>query len=80
MQGIVELAKKELRLPAQLGFPLSLPSVVEQEDDPAMAVVTGLLLAGAEVRQSAERSPFQAIAAVGPTVARLRGWFRTLLP
>lgn len=80
MQGVVELAKKELRLPAQLGFPVSLPSVVEQEDDPALAVVMGLLLAGAEVRQSAERSPLQAIAAVGPAVARLRGWFRTLLP
>lgn len=80
MRGVVELARRELRLPAQLGFPLALSSVVEQEDDPAMAVVTGLLLAGAEQRRAAERSPLQALAAVGPTVARLRGWFRTLLP
>lgn len=80
LHGVVELAKKELRLPAQLGFPLALPSVVDQADDPAMAVVTGLLLAGAEAHQAHERSPLQALAAVGPTVAKLRGWFRTLLP
>lgn len=80
MHGIVELAKKELRLPAQLGFPVALPSIVDQADDPAMAVVTGLLLAGAEAQRAHERSPLQALAAVGPTVAKLRGWFRTLLP
>lgn len=80
MHGIVELAKKELRLPAQLGFPVALPSIVDQADDPAMAVVTGLLLAGAEAQRARERSPLQALAAVGPTVAKLRGWFRTLLP
>jgi cell division protein FtsA len=80
LRGVVELCKKELRLPAQLGFPIALPSVVDQEDDPAMAVVTGLLLAGAEAEHAHERSPLQALAAVGPTVAKLRGWFRTLLP
>lgn len=79
--GIVELAKKELRLPAQVGFPATLPSVVvDHADDPSLAVVTGLLLAAAEARQSRERSPLRAIAAVGPAVAKLRGWFRTLLP
>lgn len=80
LHGVVELARKELRLPAQLGFSVSLPSVVEQNDDPAFAVVTGLLLAAAEARVRQDRSPMRALAAVGPTVARLRGWFRTLLP
>lgn len=80
LHGVVDLAKKELRLPAQLGFPVSLPSVVDQNDDPAFAVVTGLLLAAAEARLRQDRSPMRALAAVGPTVARLRGWFRTLLP
>lgn len=80
LHGVVDLAKKELRLPAQLGFPASLPSVVDQNDDPAFAVVTGLLLAAAEARLRQDRSPMRALAAVGPTVARLRGWFRTLLP
>lgn len=80
LPGVVDLAKKELRLPAQIGFPVSLASIVEQADDPAFAVATGLLLAAAESRQSRERSPLRALAAVGPTVAKLRGWFRTLLP
>lgn len=80
LEGIVELAKKELRLPAQLGFPQAMPSVVEQSDDPGFAVATGLLLLAAEQRAARGHSPLQAIAAVGPTVARVRGWLRTLLP
>lgn len=80
LAGVVELAKKELRLPSQLGFPQAMPSVVEQGDDPAFAVATGLLLVAAEQRAARGHSPLQAIAAVGPTVARVRGWLRTLLP
>lgn len=80
LHGVVELAKKELRLPAQIGFPQEFSSVVEQVDDPSFAVVTGLLHTHVEARHSAERAPLAALAAVGPTVARLRGWFRTLLP
>lgn len=80
LPGIVDLAKKELRLPAQVGFPVPLPSVVEQADDPAVAVVTGLLLAGIEARHTRDHARLRALAAVGPAVAKLRGWFRTLLP
>lgn len=80
LHGIVDLAKKELRLPAQIGFPQALPSIVDHADDPSFAVVVGLLLAEIEARHARERSPLHALAAVGPTVAKLRGWFRTLLP
>lgn len=80
LHGMVDLAKKELRLPVQIGFPQALPAIVEHADDPSFAVVVGLLLAEIEARHARERSPLQALAAVGPTVAKLRGWFRTLLP
>ena len=80
LHGIVDLAKRELRLPAQIGFPHALPAVVGTTDDPAFAVAVGLLLSRVEASKSQERSPLRALANVGPTVARLRGWFRTLLP
>jgi cell division protein FtsA len=80
MHGVVELAKRELRLPAQIGFPQALPGVVEYLNDPSWAVATGLIFSGLEARQGKTRSPLSALSAVGPTVARLRGWFRSLLP
>lgn len=80
LHGIVDLAKRELRLPAQLGFPHQLPAVVGTTDDPSFAVVVGLLLSRMETTRTHERSPLRALATVGPTVAKLRGWFRTLLP
>ncbi len=42
--GIVDLAKRELRLPAQLGFPLGLEAFVNTIDDPSYSTVLGLIL------------------------------------
>lgn len=80
LHGVVDLAKKELRLPAQIGFPQALPAVDDRAEDPAFAAAVGLLLTDVASRYAKERSPLRALAAVGPTVAKLRGWFRTLLP
>ncbi len=80
LHGVVELAKRELRLPAQIGYPVVLPGVVEHLDDPAWAVATGLVFTGLETRRGKTRSSASALARVGPTVAKIRGWFRSLLP
>ncbi len=44
LPGIVDLAKKILLLPAQIGFPVKMEGMSESLDDPAFAVVVGLLL------------------------------------
>jgi cell division protein FtsA len=80
MHGVVELAKRELRLPAQIGFSGALPGIVEHLDDPAWAVATGLIFSSLDARQGKSRLPLPGLSSVGPTVARLRGWFRALLP
>lgn len=80
LHGAVELAKKELRLPAQLGFPVELTGVAEHLDDPSWAVAVGLVLSAVEARQGRGRAPLAALAQVGPTVTKVRGWFRALLP
>lgn len=80
LHGVVELAKKELRLPAQIGYPQALPGVVEHLDDPAWATAVGLVFSALEHRRQTAKSPLSALTTVGPTVARLRGWFRSLLP
>lgn len=44
--GMVDLAKKELRLPTQIGYPKEIDGVVDRVDDPAFATAVGLVLWG----------------------------------
>lgn len=81
MHGVVELAKKELRLPAQLGFPQSLPGIVDDINDPAWATVVGLIFHSLDSRQVKNHSSLSSgLSSVGPTVNKIRGWFRSLMP
>jgi len=81
MHGVVELAKKELRLPAQLGFPQSLPGIVDDINDPAWATVVGLIYHTLDNRQIKNHSSLSSgLSSIGPTVSKIRGWFRSLVP
>jgi cell division protein FtsA len=44
MSGILELAKKNLRLPVQIGFPTNVTTVIDRVEDPAFATAVGLVL------------------------------------
>lgn len=46
MPGIVEYAKKQLRLPVQIGSVQNLPSIIDDSSDPTFATVSGLALWG----------------------------------
>lgn len=48
LDGIIEIAKKELKLPVALGFPLEISSVSEKISDPAFTTVISLLRWGSE--------------------------------
>lgn len=43
LPGIVELAKKSLKLPAQVGFPLEVDGLIDHIEDPAFATAVGLI-------------------------------------
>ena len=86
LPGIVDLAKKELHLPAQIGFPIRMDGVGESLDDPSFAVVTGLIL-----WEQTERAPggSSRINLSGITdklpdfmnsVHKMKDWFKTFLP
>ena len=47
--GIVDIAKEEMKIPAQVGFPLEVDGVVDAVDDPAYATATGLVQWGRDV-------------------------------
>lgn len=78
LPNIVDLAKKELRLPAQIGFPESIPGVVDKMDDPAYATPEGLIMWG--LSHVEERKDIPGISSMGNTVDKIKGWFKTFLP
>ncbi len=76
LPGIVDLAKKELRLPAQVGFPLELPTSLEKVDDPAFSTVIGLLIWGATHEEKRRVSGLP----LGKGVRQVKKWFKHFLP
>ena len=81
LPDMVDFAKEELRLPAQVGIPQEVPVTVEKIDDPAFATAVGLVLwgAGSDVKDS--RFNLGGIqTSVGDTVDKMKKWFKTFLP
>ena len=75
---IVDLAKKDLRLPAQIGFPENVPGVVDKIDDPTYATVEGLIMWG--LSHVGEKKELPGFSSMGQTVDKIKGWFKTFLP
>jgi len=48
IRGLVDLAKRELKLPVQLGFPLPLNGLIDKVDDPGFATALGLIFLAKE--------------------------------
>lgn len=79
LPGVVEVAKKRLRLPARIGHARELLGVGDDMNDPASAVVLGLVLWAFDQASGAKRSSMS-MPNFGSTVSRLRGWFKTFMP
>jgi len=85
LPGIIDLAKKELHLPAQIGFPIRLGGVSDILEDPAYSVVTGLILweGHTEKIQKSSKLPIdltKSLSTVSNTVDKMKDWFKTFLP
>ncbi|MFH0905516.1 MAG: hypothetical protein V1826_02240, partial [bacterium] len=59
LMGIVESAKDNLGLPAQLGFPMELKGMVDRLDDPRFATALGLMWWG--VDEESEKATFPTV-------------------
>jgi len=79
--GLVDLAKEELKLPVQVGFPSEMDGIVDEIEDPSFATAIGLILWNMD---SQAKSGGQGISlpdfSVGSTVGKLKRWFRGFLP
>lgn len=56
LNGLVDMAKTELRLPAALGYPVNVSSITDRTNDIAFSTATGLVLWGHHLSESARGS------------------------
>lgn len=82
MPGIVDLAKRELGLPAQLGFPSEVEGIIEKVNDPAFATATGLILWAIRMdKDNIQKSILSSsIYSASDTVNKIKKWLRAFLP
>ena len=81
MPEIVKLAKKILKLPAQIGFPKELGGVVDKVDDPSFATAVGLIMWDADENGvfSSGKSKFR-LPSFSGAGQKVRKIFKTFLP
>ncbi len=80
--GMVDLAKRKLRLPAQIGYPKPLGGIIDQTDGPSFATMVGLLLLsseGSSLGRSQSGSKDKILDAVPDQVKELAGKLQHLL-
>lgn len=82
LPGVVELAKKQLRLPVIVGLPGSVTTVLDRVDDPAFATSIGLVLWAHEYLLGSSRTvnKFAKKVLENDTVNKMRKWFKSFLP
>jgi len=81
LHGIVEVAKRVLRLPASIGYPHDLVSSLDKVSDPAFTAAVGLVLWGAQMNNHSGRIRLPSnFDAVNKTIKQIKKIFKSLLP
>lgn len=84
LTGLVEAAKKRLRLPASLGSPLNITSAIDKVNDPAFSTAVGLVIWGAELANQRRRSGLGKLFSYLPNFRQIshqsKKWLKKLIP
>lgn len=80
MEGLVELAKKKLRLPVRIGRPAMLEGLSDRTDEPEYAVGIGLIHFAIEQESRPVSHTSIHLPNVGATISKMRDWAKTFLP
>ena len=77
-----ELAKKELRLPVQIGYPQNISTIIDRVDDPAYATAVGLVLWADEYLSTDKTtvSRFARKVLENASIEKMRKFFKQFLP
>ena len=75
---MIDVAKKKLRLPAALGYPYDIVSVIDKVNDLSFTTAIGLVKWGNQlVRQ---RKGFSRFKSVNGVTNKMKKWFKSLMP
>ncbi|OGH91704.1 MAG: cell division protein FtsA [Candidatus Magasanikbacteria bacterium RIFOXYD2_FULL_39_9] len=84
LPGLVEMSKKVLRLPANLGYPINVVSVTDKVNDLGFATAVGLVKWGSIMHVGNGRGKPSSGGMLGGGTSKvldhMKGWFKTLIP
>jgi cell division protein FtsA len=83
LSGLVDMAKKQLRLPAIIGYPIDFYSVTDKVSDPGFSAAMGLVRWGSNMQLSGVYSNSQRgrlSKKIGSVTGQFKGWFKSLIP
>lgn len=80
LPGVVELAKKRLRLPARVPVMKDLNGLTDQVSGPSFALAIGLIFWALEQETRGTTRSHVTLPNVGHTVSKIRGWLKTFMP
>ncbi|MFA6547782.1 MAG: cell division protein FtsA [Candidatus Magasanikbacteria bacterium] len=84
LPGLIEAAKKYLRLPATLGYPLNFISATDKINDLSFVNVVGLVKWGSMMSQGSKKTKsagvLGGIKKMGGSATAVKDWFKALLP
>ncbi|PIQ67427.1 cell division protein FtsA [Candidatus Uhrbacteria bacterium CG_4_10_14_0_2_um_filter_41_7] len=80
LAGMVEVAKRVMRLPAVVGAPVGVSSVIDEVNDPAYATAVGLAIWGYSIKSVSKKRFNINLKGLGQVSDQLRKWLKALIP
>jgi cell division protein FtsA len=84
LPGLVEIARKKLRLPASLGKPSGIQSTIDKVNDLGFSTAVGLMLWGSRLQPNSKGRGFGKLFKQMPsfqgTLGRTKKWFQKFIP
>ncbi len=84
LPGIVELAKREFRLPASLGVPQNINTAIDKVNDLSYTTAIGLALWGYELEKQKSKRKFNfkmpGITSADEAIKKVKSWLKSLMP
>jgi len=78
LPGIVEVAKRQFKLPSSIGYPRDIVSAIDKISDPAFTTAIGLVIWGAESAERGSRRGFTG--SHDQVVGKVVNWVKSLFP
>jgi len=81
LPGLLEVAKKEFRLPSSIGQPRDFVSAIDKVNDPAYTTAIGLIFWGLGLKEKEGfRASFAGFSSVTNVTKKMKEWFKSLMP